>query len=107
MNNELVKLENGEITIAESVIKEINKFQRAKLKMDIMQEKLKENIKSLMEETGVAKYTSPDGTIVINYYPERTTNRFSSTDLKKEDIDTYNKYLKPSTTKAYVKLTVK
>jgi len=107
MNNELAKIEDGKIVVAENVIKEINKFQKAKLKMDLMQEELKENLKRLMEEVGAEKYTSPDGTIVVSYFPERTSKRLDSTLLKKEQPDLYEKYLKDSITKAYVKLTVK
>ncbi|MEI3508719.1 MAG: hypothetical protein V8R01_06450 [Bacilli bacterium] len=38
----LAKIENGKIVVAEDVIKQINKFQKTKLKMDLMQEELKE-----------------------------------------------------------------
>ena len=107
MNNELAKIEDGKIVVAENIIKEINKFQKTKLKMDLMQEELKENLKNLMEQVGADKYVSPDGTIVVNYYPERTSKRLDSTSLKKEQPDLYEKYLKDSTTKSYVKLTVK
>lgn len=107
MNNELAKIEDGKIVVAENIIKEINKFQKTKLKMDLMQEELKENLKNLMEQVGADKYVSPDGTIVVNYYPERTSKRLDSTTLKKEQPDLYEKYLKDSITKAYVKLTVK
>lgn len=107
MKNELVKVEDGKVVIAENIIKEINKFQKAKLKMDVMQEELKENLKIAMEKVGADKYISPDGTIVVNYFPERTSKRFSSTKLKKEKPELYEEYLEDSITKAYVKLTVK
>lgn len=107
MNNEIVKIEDGKIVVAENIIKEINKFQKAKLKMDIIQEELKENLKNLMETVGADKYVSPDGTIIVNYYPEKSSKRFDTTTLKQEAPDLYEKYLKDSITKAYVKLTVK
>lgn len=107
MSNELAKIEDGKIVVAENIIKEINKFQKVKLKMDLVQEELKENLKNLMEQVGADKYVSPDGTIVVNYYPERVSKRLDSTTLKKEQPDLYEKYLKDSITKSYVKLTVK
>lgn len=107
MNNELARIEEGKIAIAEDVIKQINKFQKTKLKMDIMQEELKETLKVLMEQIGSDKYVSPDGTIIVNYFPEKTTKRLDSTKLKTEEPILYEKYLKDSTTKAFVKLTVK
>lgn len=107
MNNELLKIEDNKIVVAEKVIKDINKFQKMKLKMDLMQEELKENLKTAMEQIGADKYISPDGTIVVNYFPERTSKRFDSTKLKKDNPELYEEYLKDTTTKAYVKLTVK
>ena len=107
MNNELLKIEDNKIVVAEKIIKDIQKFQKAKLKMDLMQEELKQNLKLAMEEIGADKYISPDGSIVVNYFPERTSKRFDSTTLKKENPEMYEKYLKDSVTKSYVKLTVK
>ncbi|MEI3508774.1 MAG: hypothetical protein V8R01_06725 [Bacilli bacterium] len=60
--NELAKIENGKIVVAEEVIYQINKFQKTKLKMDLMQEELKNNIKKLMEQIGADKWISNDGT---------------------------------------------
>ena len=37
-----------------------------------------------MEEHGIDKYVSPDGSLTINYFPERTSKRLDSTKLKKE-----------------------
>ena len=105
--NELAKIENGNIVVAEDVIKQINKFQKTKLKMDLMQEELKENIKKLMEQIGADKWISNDGTVVVNYFPERTSKRFDSTRLKSEKPELYEEFLKDSVTKSYVKLTVK
>lgn len=105
--NELAKIENGKIVVAEEVIKQINKFQKTKLKMDLMQEELKDNIKKLMEQIGADKWISNDGTVVVNYFPERTSKRFDSTRLKNEKPELYEEFLKESITKSYVKLTVK
>lgn len=105
--NELAKIEEGQIVIAEDVIKQINKFQKAKLKMDIMQEELKEQMKGLMEQIGATKFVSNDGTIVVNYFPEKVTKRLDTTRLKNEKPEIYDEFVKDSTTKAFVKLTVK
>ena len=60
-----------------------------------------------MEELEIDKYVTPDVSLTINYFPERTSKRLDSTKLKKELPDIYEEYLKDSTTKSYVKLTVK
>ena len=105
--NEMTKFENGDIVVAEEVIKELKKFQKAKLKMDLMQEQLKEEIKNAMEKHGKDKWISPDGTIVVNYIPETTSKRLDQKRLKEEQEDIYNQYLKDTTTKSYVKLVAK
>lgn len=107
MNNELVRVENNNILVEEKVIKEINKFQKTKLKMDIMQEQLKESLKEALELIGENKYVSPDGTLVVNYFPEKTSKRLDTTKLKNEKPEVYDEFLKDVTTKSYVKLTVK
>lgn len=105
--NEMTKFENGEIVVAEEVIKELKKFQKAKLKMDLMQEQLKEEIKNAMEKYEKDKWISPDGTIVVNYIPETISKRLDQKKLKEEQQEIYNQYLKDTTTKSYVKLVVK
>lgn len=105
--NEMTKFENGDIVVAEEVIKELKKFQKAKLKMDLMQEQLKEEIKNAMEKYGKDKWISPDGSIVVNYISETTSKRLDQKRLKEEQEDIYNQYLKDTTTKSYVKLVVK
>lgn len=105
--NEMIKVENNEIIVAEEVTKELKKFQKAKLKMDLMQEQLKEEIKNAMEKYGKDKWISPDGSIVVNYFEEKTTKRLDTTKLKEEQEEIYNQYLKDTTTKAFVKITVK
>lgn len=105
--NELAKIEEGQIVIAEDVIKQINKFQKQKLKMDIMQEQLKDQMRDLMEQVGATKFVSNDGTIVINYFPAKTSQRLDTTRLKNEKPEIYKEFTKDVTTKSFVKLTVK
>ena len=105
--NEMIKVENNEIVLAEEVTKELKKFQKAKLKMDLMQEQLKEELKVAMENNGITKWVSQDGTIVVNYIPETISKRLDQKRLKEEQEDIYNEYLKDTTIKSYVKLVVK
>ena len=105
--NEMIKVENNEIVVAEEVMKELKKFQKAKLKMDLMQEELKEQIKNAMEKYGKDKWISPDGSIVVNYFEEKVSKRLDQKKLKEEKEEIYNEYLKDVTTKSFVKLVVK
>lgn len=105
--NDLVRLEDGQMIIADEAVKQIVKFERGALKINMLKENIREQALAKMEELGIDKYVSPDGSLTINYFPERTSKRLDSTKLKKELPDIYEEYLKDSTTKSYVKLTVK
>lgn len=105
--NDLVRFEDGQMVIADEAVKQIVKFERGALKINMLKENIREQALAKMEELGIDKYVSPDGSLVINYFPERTSKRLDSTKLKKELPDIYEEYLKDSTTKSYVKLTVK
>lgn len=105
--NDLVRFEDGQMVIADEAVKQIVKFERGALKINMLKENIREQALAKMEELGIDKYVSPDGSLVINYFPERTSKRLDSTKLKKELPDIYEEYLKNSTTKSYVKLTVK
>ncbi len=105
--NDLVRLEDGQMIIADEAVKQIVNFERGALKINMLKESIREQALAKMEELGIDKYVSPDGSLTINYFPERTSKRLDSTKLKKELPDIYEEYLKDSTTKSYVKLTVK
>ena len=102
--NDLIKIENNELKLLDEGIKEIKKFQKAKLQLNLMEEKLKKTFLDLMEQTGVTKFTSPDGTFKVTYVAETTSTTFDSKKFKEEKPDLYEKYKKETTRKAYVKL---
>lgn len=102
--NDLIKIENNELKLLDEGIKEIKKFQKAKLQLNLMEEKLKKTFLDLMEQTGVTKFTSPDGTFKVTYVAETTSTTFDSKKFKEEEPDLYEKYKKETTRKAYVKL---
>ncbi len=103
MENELMIVNNNELELTKEGIKFIKKVQKAKVELAKMEEQLKNMFQEQMEVNGIKKYTSPDGTFKATYYEETTTNRFDSTNFKKENEELYNQYLVSSTRKAYVK----
>lgn len=96
-------VENNELELTKEGIKFIKKVQKAKVELAKMEQQLKDMFKEKMEETGIEKYISPDGTFKATYYDETITNRFDNTKFKKENEELYNQYLVKSTRKAYVK----
>lgn len=103
MNNELVKVENSNLVATEEGIKFIKKVQKAKVQFNMLEEELKNSFKTIMEETGISKYTSPDGTFKATYYQATTQTRFDSKRFKEEQPDLYDEYTTTSDKKAYVK----
>ena len=103
MENELIIVNNNELELTKDGIKFIKKVQKAKVELAKMEEQLKEMFQEEMEKNNIKKYTSPDGTFKATYYKKTTTNKFDSTKFKKENEEIYNRYLVPSTRKAYVK----
>ena len=47
--NDLIKIENNELKLLDEGIKEIKKFQKAKLQLNLMEEKLKKTFLDLMD----------------------------------------------------------
>jgi len=103
MENELIAVENNELLATKDGIKFIKKMQKAKIELARMEEELKEQFKTKMEENGIKKFVSSDGTFKVTYYPETSTNRLDSKKLKEELPDVYEQYTIGSTRKAYVK----
>ena len=104
MENNLIIVNDGKLELIEDGIKQIKKFQKAKLQLDLMEEQLKKMFLEKMEETGIDKYTSPDGTFKVTYVAETKSNNIDSKRLKKEKPELYKEYTKETTRKAYIKL---
>ena len=103
MENKLIKNKKSEIELTEDGLKLVKNMIKTKIKLQQMEDELKELFLENMEKTGVVKYTSPDGNFTATYYAETTTNSIDSKSLKAENPRIYNKYLKTSKRKAYVR----
>ena len=104
MENKLMKSKKNEIELTEDGLKLVKNMIKTKIKLQQMEDELKELFLKNMEKTGVVKYISPDGKFTATYYRETTTSRLDSKSLKEENPEIYNRYLKTSTRKAFVKL---
>ena len=107
MNNELYKIEEGQLIIATKIVEAIKSFEKEKKEIEEQEQKLRDKLLEAMEKYGQDKWTSPDGTLIVSYTPENEVTTFDSKKLKEEDIDTYFKYLKTGSRKASIRITVK
>ena len=104
MENGIVKIENGQIEATKELISNIKKFQKAKVALNQIENELKENFKEVMEENGIKKWTSPDGSFTVTYVAPTTSTTLDSKKIREELPEIYSAYSKTSTRAGYVKL---
>lgn len=103
---ELVKVENGEIVVAQEIINAIVEFEKKALEMKLKQEELKENLKQAMEKNNVTKWKSPDGRLKVTYRSATTRTSLDSKKLKEELPDIYEEYSKTSEVASSISISV-
>lgn len=92
--NELVKIENNEITVNNEVIEKIKEFNKLKLAIELKEKELKENLKKAMEEVGLKKFSTNGFNATIKNPTTRTS--LDTKKLKEELPDIYEEYSKIS-----------
>lgn len=102
--NELVKIENNEIILNESFIKQYRDFKKLQLEMDLMEKDLKAKLKDAMEMLGKDKFIVDGFSAKIK--AGYTTTRFDSARFKKECPEIYEEYLKESSVSSSITLDV-
>lgn len=102
--NEIVKVENGEITIAEELINKIIEFNKTKKEMEYQEKILKEGLMEVMNQIGLKKFIINGLSATIKDGTTRTT--IDSKRLKEECPDIYEEYSKTSEVKSSIILAV-
>jgi len=108
MNN-LVKVENGNITVAEELVNKIISFEKESLKMKMIADDLKAKIKTAMEENGIDKGFSietEEGSLKVSYRKPTTRTTLDSKKLKEELPDIYEEYSKTSEVSSSISIKV-
>lgn len=98
--NDLVKVENGEIVIAEKIIQELQDFYVLKARMEMQEKEVKEALQEAMEANNIKSFTNDE--LEITYIAETTRTSVDTQRLKDEGL--YELYSKPSIVKASVRL---
>lgn len=102
--NEIVKVENGEITISEELINKIIEFNKTKKEMEYQEKILKEGLMEAMNQVGLKKFIINGLSATIKDGTTRTT--IDSKRLKEECPDIYEEYSKTSEVKSSIILAV-
>ena len=88
-----------------ALINQIADFEEKAKKMEAQKKALRENLKNAMELYGVKSFKNDK--ITITYVAETISNKFSSTDFKKDYPDMYEQYKKPSKVSASIRIELK
>ena len=101
---ELVKVENGYILDKKSVeeIKEVEKLAKA---LKEKQDAIKAELLKAMEDYNIIKFENED--LLINYIGPTQRETFDSKQLKADNPDLYDLYVKLSEVKASVRIKLK
>ncbi len=104
MENEIVKVENNEIIVAQEMVNKIIEFNKAKKEMEYQEKLLKDGLMEAMNSVGLKKFFINGLSAVIKDGTTRTT--IDSKRLKEECPDIYEAYSKVSEVKPSLTLTV-
>ena len=101
---ELIKVENGYVLDKGTMdeIKEIEKLSKA---LKERQDKVRAELQKAMEDNNIIKFESDE--IVVNYIAPTTRESFDSKQLKADNPDLYDLYVKFSPVKASINIKVK
>jgi hypothetical protein len=100
---ELVKVENGQIVIAQEVEDRLKAFQIEKARMDMLEKQIKEAMLKAMEDNGIKSYESDN--VRITYKAPTTRSSVDTKALKEQGL--YDSFVKTSPVKASVVVTWK
>lgn len=105
--NEIVKVEEGTLIVAQKAIEQIKDFERKRKLIEQKEKEFKEQLIEVMEENNIKSYESPDKSLQITYVPKSLSTTFDSKALWKDDFETYQKYIKDVERKASIRMTMR
>ena len=100
--NELVKVENGTITIVPEELQRLKQYQEIKLKAEMLEKEIKQQLLIAMENNGIKKWSND----VFNaiYVAETQRTSIDTKRLKEELPDIAEEYSKTSNVKSSVRV---
>ena len=103
---ELVKVENGQLQVAQEIINEIVEFEKAKKEFETKQKEFKELLIKAMEENNIKQFKSESDGLTITYVAPTTRIVVDNKKLQEEHEDIYLQCLKETPIKASIRIKV-
>lgn len=101
---ELIKVETGYV-LDKGTMDEIKEIEKLSKSLKERQDKVRAELQKVMEDNNIIKFESDE--IVVNYIAPTTRESFDSKQLKADNPDLYDLYVKLSPVKASIKIKVK
>lgn len=102
--NEIVKVEEGQVVVAQEIVNKIIEFNKAKKEMEYQEQLLKEGLMEAMNKVGITKFIINGLSATIKSGTTRTS--VDSKRLKEECPEIYEAYSKTSEVKPSITLTI-
>ena len=102
--NEIVKIEEGQVVVAQEIVNKIIEFNKLKKEMEYQEKILKDGLMEAMNQVGITKFIINGLSATIKAGTIRTT--IDSKRLKEECPEIYEAYSKESEVKPSITLTV-
>ena len=102
---ELVKVENGEILVAEEYLQEFGIYLRQKAEFEIKEQLFKEQLKDAMLEHGVKSYSND--LMVVTLQGETVRKTLDQKALKEDFGEMLEPYFKETVIKPCIKISMK
>lgn len=101
---ELIKVETGYV-LDKGTMDEIKEIEKLSKSLKERQDKVRAELQKVMEDNNIIKFESDE--IVVNYIAPTRRESFDSKQLKADNPDLYDLYVKLSPVKASIKIKVK
>lgn len=102
--NEIVKVEDGQVVVAQEIVNKIIEFNKAKKEMEYQEQLLKDGLMEAMNKVGITKFIINGLSATIKSGTTRTS--VDSKRLKEECPEIYEAYSKTSEVKPSITLTI-
>ena len=108
-SNELVRVDEGQLIIAEAIKKQMIEFEKAAKEIKKKQEEFKTNIKKVMKENGITKYESNDKQLIITLGEDSLTETVDKNKLflKYPDVYRDEEIVKESKREGSLRITIR
>lgn len=102
MKYELIKITDNQIEIVSEELEKLRKLNAIKVKAEILEKEIKQELQEAMEEFGIEYIDTP--VFKANLVKPTTTTRFNASKFKKDHADLHKEYMTTSSRKGYIKV---